>query len=105
VSPIRAALPAAIAGRAQAREVSHTPALRLSSLDGLPTTAVSFATDIPVLGDHWGKPFLIGPGSIHVAHTADEHIAKKSLVEAVEIYARVVTQLLAAKPVAQQVAL
>jgi len=104
VSPIRRALPAAVAGRAQAREVSHTPALRLSSFDGLPTTVVSFATDIPALGGHWGEPFLIGPGSIHVAHTADEHIEKKSLVEAVEIYARMVTQLLAARQVAQHVA-
>jgi acetylornithine deacetylase len=102
VSPIRAALPAAIAGRAQAREVSHTSALRLSSFDGIPTTVVSFATDIPYLGGQWGTPFLIGPGSIHAAHTADEHIAKKSLVEAVEIYSRMVTQLLAAQQVAQQ---
>src|SRR3984893_6395383 len=49
-SSIRAALPAAIAGRAQAREVSHTSALHLSSFNGLPTTVVSFATDIPSLG-------------------------------------------------------
>lgn len=105
VSPIRAALPAAIAGRAQAREVSHTPALRLSSFDGLPTTVVSFATDIPYLGGNWGEPFLIGPGSIHVAHTEDEHIAKKSLLEAVEIYARMVTQLLASQHVAQAASL
>jgi acetylornithine deacetylase len=104
VSPIRRALPAAVAGRAQAREVSHTPALRLSSFDGLPTTVVSFATDIPALGGHWGEPFLIGPGSIHVAHTADEHIEKNSLVEAVEIYARMVTQLLASQHDAQHVA-
>jgi len=104
VSPIRRALPAAVAGRAQAREVSHTPAMRLSSFDGLPTTVVSFATDIPALGGQWGKPFLIGPGSIHVAHTADEHIAKKSLMEAVEIYARMVTQLLASQHDAQHVA-
>jgi len=103
-SSIRAALPAAIAGRAQAREVSHTPALRLSSFDGLPTTVVSFATDIPTLGGQWGKPFLIGPGSIHVAHTADEHIAKKSLMEAVEIYARMVTRLLASQHEVQHVA-
>jgi acetylornithine deacetylase len=102
-SPIRGAFPAAVAGRAQVREVSHTSAQRLSSFDGLPTTVVSFATDIPVLGDHWGKPFLIGPGSIHVAHTADEHIAKTSVLEAVEIYTRMVTQLLAEKDVAQQV--
>jgi acetylornithine deacetylase len=104
-SPIRRALPAAVAGRALAREVSHTSALRLSSFDGLPTTVVSFATDIPAFAGHWGKPFLIGPGSIHVAHTAEEHIAKKSIVEAVEIYARMVTQLLAVKNVARQVSL
>jgi acetylornithine deacetylase len=103
--PIREAVSAVVAGRAEAREVSHTPALRLSSFDGLPTTTVAFATDIPVLGGQWGKPFLIGPGSIHVAHTAEEHIAKKSLVEGVEIYARMVTQLLAAEPVAQQATL
>ena len=103
-SPIRRALPAAVAGRAQAREVSHTSALRLSSFDGLPTTVVSFATDIPALGGQWGKPFLIGPGSIHVAHTADEHIAKKSLMEAVEIYGRMVTQLLTSQHHAQHVA-
>ena len=104
-SPIGRALPAAVAGRAQAREVSHTPALHLSSFDGLPTTVVAFATDIPALGGQWGEPFLIGPGSIHVAHTAEEHIAKKSLVEAVEIYARMVTQLLAPQRIAQQASL
>ena len=97
-SPIRAAVSAAIAGRAEAREVSHTSALRLSSFEGLPTTVVSFATDIPAFGGHWGKPFLIGPGSIHVAHTAEEHIAKKSILEAVDIYTQMVAQLLAAQP-------
>jgi len=99
-SPIREAVSAAVAGRAEVREVSHTSALYLNSFDGLPTTVVAFATDIPALGGQWGEPFLIGPGSIHVAHTADEHVAKKSLVEAVEIYARMVTQLLARQPVA-----
>ncbi len=85
----------AVAGRAEGREVLHTPAIRLTGFDGLPTTAVAFTTDIPSLSGSWGKPFLIGPGSIHVAHTAEERIAKKELAEAVEIYARMVTQLLA----------
>jgi acetylornithine deacetylase len=91
---LREAVAAAVAGRVEAREVLHTPALRLTGFDGLPTTAVAFTTDIPALGEAWGKPFLIGPGSIHVAHTAEERIAKKELLEAVEIYARMVTQLL-----------
>lgn len=79
----------------EVREVLHTPAMRLSAFDGLPTTIVAFATDIPTFGGAWGKPFLIGPGSIHVAHTAEERIPKKQLTEAVEIYARMTKQLLA----------
>ncbi|MGB9463157.1 MAG: hypothetical protein WCA94_19905, partial [Candidatus Acidiferrum sp.] len=86
---------AAVAGRAEAREVLHTPALRLTPFDGLPTTVVAFATDIPTYESAWGQPFLIGPGSIHLAHTAEERIPKKELSDAVNIYARMVRQLLA----------
>jgi acetylornithine deacetylase len=93
-STLRESVAAAAAGRVQAQEVLHTPAVRLTAFDGLPTTAVAFTTDIPALSGVWGKPFLIGPGSIHVAHTAEERIAKKELMEAVEIYTRMVTQLL-----------
>jgi acetylornithine deacetylase len=92
----RQAVLSAVAGAAEAREVLYTPAVRLSAFDGLPTTVVAFTTDIPTFGAAWGKPFLIGPGSIHVAHTAEERIAKKELLEAVEIYSRMVSQLLAA---------
>jgi acetylornithine deacetylase len=54
---------------------------------------VSFTTDIPSFGEAWGKPFLIGPGSIHAAHTADEHIRKQQLLQGVEIYADMITTL------------
>ena len=91
---LREAVTTATNGRAEAREVIHIPAVRLTAFDGLPTTAVAFATDIPALGDAWGKPFLIGPGSIHVAHTAEERISKRELSEAVDIYARMASQLL-----------
>jgi acetylornithine deacetylase len=92
---IRLAVLAAAAGRAEAREVLHTPAMRLSAFHGLPTTVVAFATDIPAFDGAWGQPFLIGPGSIHLAHTAEERIPKEQLSDAVEIYARMVRQLLA----------
>jgi acetylornithine deacetylase len=92
---LREAVAAAVIGRAMAREVLHTPAIRLTPFDGLPTTAVAFTTDIPALTEAWGQAFLIGPGSIHVAHTAEERISKRELTEAVELYARMVTQLLA----------
>jgi acetylornithine deacetylase len=91
---IREGVVAAVAARAEAREVLYTPALRLAGFKGLPSTVVAFTTDIPTFGGAWGEPFLIGPGSIHVAHTAEERIAKKELSEAVDIYARMVTQLL-----------
>jgi len=91
---IREGVRAAAAGRAEAREALYHPALRLETFDGLPTTVVAFATDIPVLQGAWGRPFLIGPGSIHVAHTEEERIPKQQLGEAVQIYARMAGQLL-----------
>jgi acetylornithine deacetylase len=52
----------------------------------------SFATDIPAL-TNWGEPLLLGPGSIHVAHTPNEKIAKKELLEAVDLYVQLATNL------------
>jgi acetylornithine deacetylase len=37
---------------------------------------------------------LLGPGSIHVAHTPQEKLAKQELLEAVELYVKVAKQLL-----------
>jgi len=91
---IREAVSSAVAGRAEAREVLHTPAVQLTKFDGLPTTIVAFTTDIPTFDGAWGQPFLIGPGSIHVAHTTEERISKRELSDAVDIYARMATQLL-----------
>jgi acetylornithine deacetylase len=79
----------------EAREVHYTPALHLTTFDGLPSTVVAFTTDIPSFAGAWGRPFLIGPGSIHVAHTAGERISKKELLDAAEIYSRMTRQLLA----------
>ncbi len=95
-APIREAVGRAAAGRAEAREVLAIPAVRLGSLDNLETTVVSFTTDIPAFGSAWGQPFLIGPGSIHVAHTLEERAPKRQLLEAVEIYRQMVNRLLVA---------
>src|ERR1700675_4780148 len=94
-APIREALAQVLAGRAEGREQYTTPAQRLGPFPGLPTTVVSFTTDIPSFGAAWGKPFLIGPGSIHAAHTADEHISKQQLLRAVDVYAEMITTLTA----------
>src|SRR4051812_7630445 len=61
------------------------PLVRLSTVDGIPTMTAAFTTDIPFLSN-WGTPVLFGPGSIHVAHTDREYIAKKELLAAVETY-------------------
>jgi acetylornithine deacetylase len=75
-------------------EVLFLPALRLGALDGFETTVVAYATDIPAFGTTWGEPFLLGPGSIHVAHTAEERIPKAELLDAVPIYQNMVRGLL-----------
>jgi acetylornithine deacetylase len=93
--PVAAAVEQAVAGRAEVQQKVNTPAQRLEGFSGLPTTVVSFTTDIPSFAGSWGKPFLIGPGSINVAHTAEERISKRELMEAVDIYARMATTLIA----------
>ena len=63
------------------------PPVHLGTAPGFRTDVVAFATDIPVLGA-WGTPYLFGPGSIHVAHTDDEHVVLDELRAAVEAYER-----------------
>ena len=90
---LRKKLQNAVKPDAEMQEILLIPAVRLGALDGFETTVVAFTTDIPAFGTAWGQPFLIGPGSIHVAHTTEERIPKKQLVEAVGLYRRLVEQL------------
>jgi acetylornithine deacetylase len=68
------------------------PFVRMRAVGDLPTMIASFTTDIPAL-TAWGEPYLLGPGSIHVAHTPREKIAKKELLEAVDLYVDLATNL------------
>src|SRR5262249_389718 len=95
VDTLRAEIVQAVAGRVESREALYTPAWRLEAVDGWKTKVVAFTTDIPNFRGAWGKPLLIGPGTIHLAHTSEERIAKKELHEAVEIYAGLARRLLA----------
>jgi acetylornithine deacetylase len=61
---------------------------------GWETTVVSYASDLPFLST-WGEGFQLGPGSIRVAHTDDEHIRKADLLRGVELYTRLAIDLLA----------
>ncbi|MCL4782258.1 MAG: M20/M25/M40 family metallo-hydrolase [Bryobacterales bacterium] len=90
----RRAIQEAMRFQVEVEEVLCIPAVHLEKLPGFKTTVVSYTTDIPAFEGAWGKPYLIGPGSILVAHTKDERIPKKELLEAPEIYAKMVRQLL-----------
>jgi acetylornithine deacetylase len=94
VSALRPAVTAAALPDCEAAEALFIPAVRLGALEGLKTTVVAFTTDIPAFNGAWGQPYLIGPGSIHVAHTSGEYIPKNQMMEAVDIYERMVRQLL-----------
>jgi len=91
-APVRAAVENAVAGLTEIHYVLDMPALHLGALDGFRTTVVSFTTDIPSL-TAWGKPYLLGPGSITVAHTEREFVSKRELEEAVVLYADLVKRL------------
>jgi acetylornithine deacetylase len=92
-APVRAALQQAAAGLAEVEFTLDTPFVRLRAVEGLPTMIAKFSTDIPQLSN-WGEPLLLGPGSIQVAHTPFEKLAKKELLEAVDLYVKVAKQLL-----------
>ena len=91
--PVRAQLTALAGDLAEVEFTLDTPFVRLRAVEGLPTMIAKFSTDIPQLSN-WGEPLLLGPGSIHVAHTPFEKLAKKELLEAVELYIKVARQLL-----------
>ncbi len=80
-----------VAGVSVAEE-RESRAVHLGSLPGFDTTVVKYTTDIPRLGA-WGEPFLLGPGSIHVAHTSTERVPRKELEQAVQLYVEMVKAL------------
>ena len=80
-------------GMAETEFVLEIPFMKLRTVSGIESMVAKFTTDIPALGN-WGVPVLLGPGSIHVAHTEREYISKKQLHEAVDLYCSVARQLL-----------
>jgi acetylornithine deacetylase len=89
----RLAVEEAVEGLGTVDFTLEIPFKRLRAVEGLPTMVAAFTTDVPWLGN-WGEPVLLGPGSIHVAHTPNEKLAKKELLQAVDLYVEVARQLL-----------
>ena len=83
----------AVGDLAEVEFTREAPFMRMHTIDGLPTMVAAFTTDVPSL-TNWGKPLLVGPGSIHVAHTEGEFIEKAQLSEAVELYCAIAKRLI-----------
>ncbi len=82
-----------VEARVAVDHVLEVPPVKLTVVAGFETAVFPYTTDIPFLGA-WGQPLLIGPGSIHVAHTADEYVEIAELRAAVDGYVRIVRSLL-----------
>jgi acetylornithine deacetylase len=91
---VREVLAAVVGGRADVEEILEVPPVSLETREGFETAVFAYTTDIPLL-DHWGTPLLLGPGSIHVAHTDHEHVRVDELVTAVDLYEQLAVRLLA----------
>jgi acetylornithine deacetylase len=74
-----------VGGLVDVENVLEIDAVRMHTVDGFDTAVFPYTTDVPLLTS-WGKPLLIGPGSIHVAHTADEHLSIDELHHAIDLY-------------------
>jgi len=91
-SELRERISRLLEGRCEYQFVRETPALRIEKLNGFESAVVAFTTDLPSL-TNWGRPLMIGPGSIHWAHTERERVAKRDLLQAVDLYCRLVKEL------------
>jgi acetylornithine deacetylase len=92
-APVKQMLEKAVDGQADVEYLSVSEPVKLFAVEGFKTCVVRFTTDIPHL-TNWGTPLLLGPGSIHDAHTAHERVSKRELVEAVISYEKLARTLL-----------
>jgi len=70
-------------------EILRVPHVRLKTWDDSPaeTAVFPFTTDIPLLA-RWGAPLLFGPGSILVAHTAEEYVDLAEMDRSIDTYVK-----------------
>jgi acetylornithine deacetylase len=90
---LRAALSRVVDGRVDVHEILELPEVRLHTVSGFETEVFAYFSDVPFLSN-WGTPLLLGPGTIHVAHTDREQVAIAELERAVDLYADLAARLL-----------
>ena len=74
-------------------DVVEVPPVVLETVPDFATEVFPYTTDIPFLSA-WGKPLLLGPGSVLVAHTDEEHISISEMVRSVDHYVTLARRLL-----------
>jgi acetylornithine deacetylase len=84
---------APLESRVSIEHVLEVPPVRMKTVPGFETAVFPYTTDIPFL-EAWGQPLLFGPGSVHVAHTAEEFLSIAELHAAVNSYVSIARQLL-----------
>ncbi|MEO0650235.1 MAG: peptidase dimerization domain-containing protein, partial [Planctomycetota bacterium] len=89
-----AALRGTLGERLQLEVSTAYPPVEFHVPEGEEGEVVGFGTDAPYLGA-WGRPLLVGPGEIALAHTSEERIAIEELVLGVALYERLIHRLLA----------
>jgi len=84
---------ASLESRVSIEHVLEVPPVKMKTVPGFETAVFPYTTDIPFL-EAWGQPLLFGPGSIHVAHTANEFMPIPELHAAVDSYVTIAKGLL-----------
>jgi acetylornithine deacetylase len=73
-------------------DVLEVPPVKMHVVSGFDAAVFAYTTDVPLL-PAWGAPLLYGPGSILLAHTADEHVLVSDLVRASQDYEKLARTL------------
>lgn len=94
---VRRTLDALLGPEVEAVVSNLSEPLRIYAPEGFPSAPVSFGSDVPYLCS-LGTTLLVGPGSIHDAHTQGEKIGKAELTQAVDYYVSLGERLLATAP-------
>ena len=91
---VKSAIAQLVGDRAVVEWGSHIQPQRFHTIPGFDTTTVAYTSDVPILSA-WGTPLMFGPGSIHHAHTEEEHVSLEDLRSAVSTYERIVRAVVA----------
>jgi len=83
----------AVGERGTIKLINECEPLKMKKVEGYENEVVAFSTDAPYM-TNWGNRLVLGPGSIHDAHTLNEKISKVQLADGVGNYVNLVKKLL-----------